>query len=115
MTSKVPTSTNSLVNWSVTSLQMSAVPKGVWTNRLTSCSGTVRRDPLSCDDCQALTGGFRARAFAHRLTVGDILSLPLLRVARRISALVFAADMLSARFVSRLVLPLLVSYDPMLR
>src|ERR1700733_1157131 len=36
MTSKVPTSANSLVNWSVTSLQMPAVPKDVWTNRLTS-------------------------------------------------------------------------------
>jgi hypothetical protein len=36
MTSKVRTSTNSLVNWSVTSLQMPAVPKGVWTNRLTN-------------------------------------------------------------------------------
>src|SRR6202051_2718909 len=42
---------------------MSAVPKGVWTNRLTSCSGTVRRDLLICDDCQALTGGFRERVF----------------------------------------------------
>src|SRR6202022_11679 len=33
---KVPTCTNSLVNWSVTSLQMPALPKDVWTNWLTS-------------------------------------------------------------------------------
>ena len=65
MTSKVPRSTNCLVNWSVTSLQMSAVPKGVWTNRLTSCSGKVRRDLLICDDCQALRGGFRACGLAR--------------------------------------------------
>jgi hypothetical protein len=32
---KVPTFTNSLVNWSVTFLQMPAVLKGVWTNRPT--------------------------------------------------------------------------------
>src|ERR1700733_10912922 len=46
---------------------MSAVPKGVWTNRLTSCSGTVRRDLLICDDRQALTGGFRAPGIAFDL------------------------------------------------
>jgi hypothetical protein len=36
MTSKVSRSTNSSVNWLVTSPQMPAIPKGVWINRLTS-------------------------------------------------------------------------------
>jgi len=36
-------------------------------------------------------------------------------LTRRISALVFAADMLSARFVCRLLLPFFVSHDPLCR
>jgi hypothetical protein len=36
LSSKVSRSTNSPVNWLVTSLRMPAIPKGVWINRLTS-------------------------------------------------------------------------------
>jgi hypothetical protein len=36
MTSKALTSTSSPANWSVTSLWTPAVPKDLWTNRLTS-------------------------------------------------------------------------------
>jgi hypothetical protein len=39
---KVPTFTNSLVNWSVTFLQMPAVLKGVWTNRPTGFFVKIR-------------------------------------------------------------------------
>jgi hypothetical protein len=39
---------------------MLKAPRGIWTNPPTSCARKVRRGLLICDDCQALTGGFRA-------------------------------------------------------
>jgi hypothetical protein len=49
---------------------MLKAPRGIWTNPPTSCSRKVRRGLLICDDCQALTGGFRAPVGCARLCRG---------------------------------------------
>jgi len=67
---------------------------------------------MALDD--GLAVGFRAMASS----IGRIVrrgELSLFRVARRIIAAVLPADMLSARFVRRLFLSLLVADDALLR
>jgi hypothetical protein len=49
---------------------MLKAPRGIWKNPPTSCSRRVRRGLLICDDCQALTGGFRAPVGCARLCRG---------------------------------------------
>jgi hypothetical protein len=49
---------------------MLKAPRGIWTNPPTSCSRKVRHGLLICDDCQALTGGFRAPVGCARLCRG---------------------------------------------
>jgi hypothetical protein len=45
---------------------MLTAPRGIWTNQPTSCSRKVRRGLVICDDCEALTGGFRPFCSTYR-------------------------------------------------
>jgi hypothetical protein len=68
MTSKAPTSTNSLVNWLAISLQMSAVPKGVWTNRLTSFSLKLHEWKKIKKNCEARNAMVRRTRIEGKMT-----------------------------------------------